>query len=154
MLKASNKIAFVLVKKHKPFSDGEDIVKPCLYKITKWVGDERKVNKITLSKQTITRHIEDLSHDVSEQQEDRVHTCSFLLALDESADICDVVQLRIFIRGSNDNSFNIFEEIIGLESLHGKTRVSDIFDEVKSYLESKQFNLLHSYASVLMEHCQ
>ena len=51
MLEASNKIAFVLAKKNKPFSDGEDIVKPCLRKITKWVGDkgiERKVNKITL----------------------------------------------------------------------------------------------------------
>ena len=96
MLKASNEIAFVLAKKYKPFSDGEDIVKPFLHRITKWVCDksiERKVNKIRLSKQTITRCIEELSHDVSEQHKDRVHACSFfLLALDESADICDVVQ--------------------------------------------------------------
>ena len=100
MLKASNDIAFVLAKKYRPFSDGDDIVKHCLYKITKWVGDksiERKVNKFVLSKQTITHHIEELSHNVSEQQKDRVHTCSFSLALDVSADICDAVQLSIFI---------------------------------------------------------
>ena len=35
MLEASNKIAFFLVKKY-----GEDLVKPCLRKITKWVGDK------------------------------------------------------------------------------------------------------------------
>ena len=35
MLDASSEIAFVLGKKDKPFSDGEDIVKPCLHKISK-----------------------------------------------------------------------------------------------------------------------
>ena len=47
MLEASNKIAFVLAKKWKPFSDGEDIVKPCLHEITKCVVDksiERKLD--------------------------------------------------------------------------------------------------------------
>ena len=81
MLEVSNKIAFVLDKNNKPFSDSEDIAKPCLHKITKWVGDksiERKVNKIALSKQTITQHIEELSHDVSEQQKDHVHNAPSL----------------------------------------------------------------------------
>ena len=115
---------------------------------------ERKVNKVALSSQTITRHIEELSYDVCEQQKEHVHTCSFFsLALDKSADICDVVQLSIFIRGSDDN-FKIFAEIIGIESLHGKTRGSDIFEKVKSCLESQQLNLLSTYASVLMEHRQ
>ena len=100
------------LKSIRTSSDGEDIDKPCLHEITKWVGDksiERKVSKIPLSKQTITRHIAELSHDVSKQQMDRVYACSFFsLALDESDDMCDVVQLSIFIRGSDDN-FNIFE---------------------------------------------
>ncbi|XP_076359110.1 general transcription factor II-I repeat domain-containing protein 2A-like [Tachypleus tridentatus] len=143
MLEASYEIAFVLAKKHKPFSDGKYIVKPCLQKFAKCLGDksiERKVNEIALSKQTITRCIEELSHDVFEQLRERVHACSFFsLALDESADICDVAQLSIFIRGIDDN-FNIFEELIGLESLHGKTRESDIFEKVKSCLENQHLN--------------
>ena len=57
------------------------------------------------------------------------------------------------MRGS-DNNFNIFEHIIGLESLHGKTRGSEIFEQVMSCLESQQLNLLNSYASVLMKHRQ
>ena len=35
-----------------------------------------------------------------------------------------------------------------------KIRGSDIFEEVKSCRESQQLNLLHSYASALMEHRQ
>ena len=72
---------------------------------------------------------------------DRAHTCSFfLLAFDESADICDVAQLSIFVRGIDDN-FNVFEELIGFESLHGKTRGSDIFEKVKLCLESQPLDL-------------
>ena len=36
---------------------------------------------------------------------------NFSLALDESADISDVAQLSIFMRGIDDN-FNVFEELI------------------------------------------
>ena len=76
-----------------------------------------------------------------EQVKDRVYACSFFsLALDKSADICDVAQLSIFVWGIDDN-FNVFEERIGFESLHGKTRESDIFEKVILGLESQQLDL-------------
>ena len=53
MLEVPCKITFVLAKKHKPFSDGEKIVKPCLQKFKQCVSDksiEKKVNKVPLSK--------------------------------------------------------------------------------------------------------
>ena len=56
MLELSYEIAFVLAKKHKPFSDAEEIVKPCLQKFAPRLGDEsleRKVSEVALSKQTI-----------------------------------------------------------------------------------------------------
>ena len=59
--------------------------------------------------------------------------------MDESADISDVAQLNIFIRGI-DNNVNAFEELIGLESLHGRTRGLDIFDKVRSCLENLQLD--------------
>ena len=65
---------------HKPFSDGEEIVKPCLQKLAQYVGEksiEKKANEVALSKQTITRCIEGLSHDVCEQVKDHAHACSF-----------------------------------------------------------------------------
>ena len=90
-------------------------------------------------KQTITRRIEKLSRDVCEQVKDHVCICMFFFSLvsDESADICDVAQLSIFLRGIDD-IFNVFEEPIGFELLHGKTRRSDIFDKVKSCLKNPQ----------------
>ena len=79
-----------------------------------------------------------------------MHACSVSsLALRESADICDVAQLSNFIRGSDDN-FDILEEINGLDSLHGRKGMSDVFVEVMSCLESQKLNLQNSYASVLM----
>ena len=101
-----------------------------------------------MSKQTITRGIEKISHDVSEQLKDRFHTCSsFSLTLDESADISNVAQLSIFIRVI-DNNFNAFEELIGLELLHGRTKGLDIFDKVRSYLENLQLNFSKLFKSL------
>ena len=80
MTAASYEIALTPAKRRKPFSDGEEIVKPCLNIFVKRIGDkniESKVAKIALSKQTITRRIEELSHDVSNQLKDLVHSCIF-----------------------------------------------------------------------------
>ena len=84
MLEASYENAFLLAKKHKPFSDDEEIITPCQQKFAQSIGDksiEKKVKGIALSKQTITRRIEKLSHDVSEQLKDHFYTCSFFLSL-------------------------------------------------------------------------
>ena len=143
MIEASYEIALALAKKKKAFSDGEEIVKPCLQIFGRRLGDksiERKADEIALSKQTVTRRTEELSHDVVQQLKDLVKSCTFFsLALDESTDVCDVAQLSIFIRGIDDN-FSVFEELLSLESLHGKTRGSDIFEKVKSCLESLQID--------------
>ncbi len=61
MKEASYKIAFMLAKKRKPFSDGEEIVKPCLQIFAEYLNDksiENKVSEIVLSKQTITKRTE------------------------------------------------------------------------------------------------
>lgn len=51
--------------------DGEEIVKPCLQIFARCLENiERKVDEIALSKQTVTRRIEELSNDVSEQLKD------------------------------------------------------------------------------------
>lgn len=139
MTEASYEIALALAKKKKPFSGGEEIVKPCLQIFERHLGNkgiERKADESAISRQTVTRRIEELSQDVFQQLEDLVHSCTFFsLAFDESTDICDVAQLSIFIRGIDDN-FNVFEELASLESLHGKTRGSDIFGKGKSCLEN------------------
>ncbi|KAG7155182.1 Zinc finger BED domain-containing protein 5-like 1 [Homarus americanus] len=101
MTEASYEIALALAEKRKSFSDGKEIVKPCLQIFARRLGDksiERKADEIALSKQTVSRRTKELSHDVSQQLKDLAHSCTFFsLALDESTDICDVAQLSIFI---------------------------------------------------------
>ncbi len=80
MKEASYKIAFMLSKKRKPFSDGEEIVKLGLQIFAEYLNDgsiENKVSEISLSKQTITRHTEELSNDVAEQVKDLAKNCTF-----------------------------------------------------------------------------
>ena len=78
------------------FSDGEEIVKPCLQILARsldYKSIEREADDIALSKQTATRRNEEHSDDVSQQLKDVVKTCTFLsLALDESTDMCHVAQ--------------------------------------------------------------
>ena len=84
MLEVSYEIAFVFAKNHKPFSEDEEIVKPCLQKFAQCAGDksiEKKVNEVAFLKQAIKRHIEELSRDVCKLVKDRVHVCFFFFYL-------------------------------------------------------------------------
>ncbi|GBP17517.1 General transcription factor II-I repeat domain-containing protein 2A [Eumeta japonica] len=56
---------------------------------------------------------------------------SFSIALDESTDLSDTVQLAIFIRGV-DKEFTITEELLALQLLKGTTTAEDIFNEVQN----------------------
>ena len=85
---------------------------------------------------------------MSQQLKDVVKTSNILsLALDESTDKCDVAQISIFKRGIDDNSC-VFVELLSVESLHEKTRGSDIFDKRKSCLENQK-----KYSSKLVSVC-
>ena len=54
--------------------------------------------------------------------------------MDESNDIKDTAQLLIVIRGIN-NSFEITEEFLTMESLKGKMRGQDLYDRVSAVIE-------------------
>lgn len=66
IIEASHEIACALDTYESLFSDGKEIVKPCLQKFVRYLGDEnteRQVDESALSKQTVTRHPEELSQD-------------------------------------------------------------------------------------------
>ena len=67
--------------------------------------------------------------------------CIFVsLAVDESADLTDTAQLIIFIRGVDDN-FNVFQELLSLESLYGTTKGANIFQKLKLCTENFELDM-------------
>ena len=102
----SYKIAQILVKQKKPHSDAEMVVSPALISAAEtMLGSEtaEKFKRISLSRQTITRRIEDMSVDNEKQLSNRFSTSSemyklWALQIDESTDITGNAQLLAYIR--------------------------------------------------------
>lgn len=106
----------MLKKLTEPFFVGEEIVKlsPNISKMYCDKNIERIVVEITAKETflrlTIFEQMKDLGRDWT----------YFCLVLGESADLSNIDQINIFIRALDD-TFDIFEEHIGLESHQGKT---------------------------------
>jgi hypothetical protein len=136
-VKASYTVSKILAKKMKPFADGE-MIKECLTAVAEIAFSDKKdiISKISLSRFTIGRRIEDMSENITATLGERIQKfewCS--LALDESCDISDKSQLAIFVRGI-DSNFNITEELGSLIPMKGTTTGKDLYNELKSMLEN------------------
>lgn len=90
MVRTSYEISLLLARKKKPFSDGE-IVKEALSIFAHNCNDKNvktKADNISLSRNTVTRRVEDMENDISSQITEAVTKCKyFSLALDETCDL-------------------------------------------------------------------
>ena len=119
---ASFKLALLIDKKKRPMVEGEEIINPALQIVTKYVGDKASTfaTGIPLSDSTMTRRVEMMLEDVSEQliqsQEDAVFSS---IAFDESTNATDTAQLAIFGRVV-DQELSVKEELLGLVAMEGE----------------------------------
>ncbi|XP_027861956.1 general transcription factor II-I repeat domain-containing protein 2-like [Xiphophorus couchianus] len=134
--KASFLLAFKLAKASKPLSEGE-FLKECIVDTADLLCPESKgkFEKISLSRRTVTRRVELIDEDLVSELNKKAESFNlYSLALDESNDMKDTAQLLIFIRGIND-SFETTEELLSMESLKGKTRGEDLYEQVSAVIE-------------------
>uniref|UniRef100_A0A3P9LWT7 SPIN-DOC-like zinc-finger domain-containing protein n=1 Tax=Oryzias latipes TaxID=8090 RepID=A0A3P9LWT7_ORYLA len=83
-------------------------------------SQERVFSQISLSRNTVTRRVEDLSRDIRDQLTVKSRDfVAFSLA-------CDETQLLVFVRGINAD-MEITQELAGLETLRGTTKGEDLF---------------------------
>ena len=125
----------MITKRSKPFSVGE-FVKDCFLRVTDFMCSEKKelFKKICLSRQTIARHTENLAVSVLESLVPKAGDFAlYLLALDESMNIKDTVQVASFVRGV-DKSFGVTEELASVVPLKGTIKGSDILEAVMATL--------------------
>ncbi|GLV33430.1 hypothetical protein CBL_20169 [Carabus blaptoides fortunei] len=130
---ASFAVCLEIAKAKKPFSDGE-LIKKCAIKMAQAFNDNemaRKFEIVSLSHQTVSRRVDEISIHVTSKLENLVNNCCyFSVALDDSTDISDTSQMLIFIRTVNEN-YSYSEELLQLRSLHGTTKGEDIYKELK-----------------------
>ena len=75
--------------------------------------------------------ISDISANLDSQQKNKVESfVMFSVALDESADIADVAQQAIFIRGVDETLF-VTEEFLGLVPVVDTTTANDNFNSLQ-----------------------
>lgn len=134
---ASYMVSYELARAKKPFTDGE-IVKRCSLRMAEAFKEDKVVKEfqsVPLSKQTVTRRIEDISTHLSTNLKSVIEYCPyFSLALDESCDITDTSQLLVFVKLIRDD-FTIIEELLNVCSLRGTTKGQDIFSAVQTAVE-------------------
>uniref|UniRef100_A0A3P8U5H8 HAT C-terminal dimerisation domain-containing protein n=1 Tax=Amphiprion percula TaxID=161767 RepID=A0A3P8U5H8_AMPPE len=86
---------------------------------------DRQISKLQLSDSTLSRHVENILDDLFIKLiDDLKKTQNFNLAIDESTDVSDTVQLMIWARFFNGDTF--MEEMLALLPLTGQTRGEDI----------------------------
>ncbi len=136
---ASYQISALIAKSGRAFATGE-FVKECLAVAAEAVcpSQVRMFSQISLSINTVTRRIEDMAQDIGEQIKTKASAFSaYSIACDESTDISDSAQLLVFLRGVNE-TFEVTQELAGIETLSGTTKGEDLFFAVERVLEKNK----------------
>ena len=113
----------------KSYSEG-DFVKKCLTDVAEEMCPEmvQKFEKISLSRWTIARCIDELAGDTCDTLKEKVKNfVSWSFAIDESTNVKDAAQLAIFIK-EVDKELN--EELLSLQCMKDTTIAANIFSEV------------------------
>uniref|UniRef100_A0A6P7GT91 Uncharacterized protein LOC114341958 n=1 Tax=Diabrotica virgifera virgifera TaxID=50390 RepID=A0A6P7GT91_DIAVI len=130
---ATYKVAYILGKRGKPFSDVE-MIKECIVEVVKCLHPEKvdKYKQLPLSRGTITERQHELATNIKQQfckiiKEENIY---FSRALDESTDNTVLAQVLFFIRAITED-FRCFEELLALGTLSGRTREKGILKNFK-----------------------
>lgn len=138
-LKASYVASLSIAQNYRPLSDGIFVKKICK-EIVSCFGERGNmcvdfIEDIPLSRNTVTRRIEDLNKYLDTLLKQKFKSCTFFsLALDESCDISDISQLILTCR-TVDDSFNVSEEVLALIPLQRNTRGVDIYNAINGRLQ-------------------
>jgi hypothetical protein len=123
-------------KSKKPYTIGEELIKPCLLQACEEVLGKQAVKRmkiIAMSANTVKRRIEDMAEDTESQVIEMVKNSTFYsIQLDESTDITNKAVLLCFVRFECQGELK--EELLCSLNLPGRTTGSEIFDALNGCL--------------------
>ena len=134
-LQASYELSFLLAKKSRPHTDGEELLKPAfeIYQRTMLDSETagQQFSSLPLSSNTVRRHIDEIALDVRSQLNDILRNTNFSLTLDESTVRDNETLLLGYVRFRHNSKF--VEEMIFCMSLKPASTAQDIYAVVKKY---------------------
>ena len=139
------RVSHIIVKNEKSFQDGE-MVKEALIEAanSRFRDFENKaeisssIKSLQQSRSTVTRCCEAMAEDLIQQMWKDIEDCEcFSLQLDQSTDVTDTVQMRIFIR-MVFSDITAKEELLTVLPMKQHTQGDDIFQSCKNFVEKTQ----------------
>ena len=131
-IEATYRVAFLLGKRGKPFSD-VDIIKESITEVVSCIHIKNisKYKELPLSRTKITSRQHELASNLKRQFNSTIQKKVFYsIAIDVSIDNTDSAQVLVFIRAITGD-FHCFEELLCLCTIKDRTRGIDIFNAFK-----------------------
>lgn len=129
---ASFRVSHIIGKQGKPHTIAESLVLPCAKIMVECLFGEKeskKLDKIPLSNDTVTRRIDDIAQQVKQSLIEIIKKSRFFaLQLDESTDLTNLAELMTYIRFEDGDK--VKEEFLFCEPLKTNTTADAIFEKV------------------------
>lgn len=127
----------------KNYTIGENLIKPSISAFLKTVleKDDKDVKAMSLSNNTVSRRIDEMSEDIEKQLVEKLKTRKFSVQMDESTLRDSEAVLITYIRYIDTGHFA--EEMLFCKRLESTTTSKDIYNKLKNYLDANEkYNIL------------
>ena len=135
---ASYKIALLVVKNKKPHTIAEKLIMPAAKVLVKHViGDKAvsKLNRVSVSNNTIQRRIREMSTDLKEQVITEVQESKYGFAIQvvESTNASNYAQLLVYVRYTTKDA--IRSEMLLINEMRTTTKEKDLLELVDNFFK-------------------
>ncbi|XP_026481096.1 SCAN domain-containing protein 3-like [Ctenocephalides felis] len=135
--RASLEVAWLIARNKKPYTIGEDLVKPAAVKMAEIMcgqKEAKKLNSVPLSARIVKERISVLAENVNEQVVFALRQAKyFAIQLDETTDFSSNSQLMVYVRYKGVDNFE--EELLFCSPLELRCRGIDIYNKVNDYFK-------------------
>ncbi|XP_008186758.1 zinc finger MYM-type protein 6-like [Acyrthosiphon pisum] len=135
-LLASYKVAFRIAQCKKPHTIAEELILPsAIDMVSTLIGESvaNQLKNITLSNNTISRRIQDISDNINDQLIDKLRNKNFAIQLDEATDNNKDAYLICYVWFMD--GVDIIEEFLFCKSILSGTKAKDLFDITNNFMD-------------------
>ncbi|GFT97099.1 protein ZBED8 [Trichonephila clavipes] len=136
VLETSYQISLFIAKTGNNHTIGENLIKPSISAFLKTVLEkyDKDVKAMPLSKNTVSRKIDEMGEDIEKQLVEKLKTRKFSVQMDESTLRDSEAVLITYARYIDKGHFA--EEMLFCKRLESTTTSKDIFNKLKNYLDA------------------